>query len=165
MPAPTASPPIAPSISPLKKSASTVSAPKEIPPANAISVTRMLLVITDGELRAVAASKSRPSAGGSAAAWNSRRTSPAAAGASTAPQAAAGHRGDRAAPPMRPAPSTRPLGEPAPVAARTNPTATPAARPRVDRGPRPQHERLQPRGRGSPGKRRRANARSAAAAR
>ena len=65
-----------------------------IPPANASSVTWMLLVMTWNEnAEAVAASKSRPSAGGSAADWNSAGISPAAAGASTAPQTAPGTAG------------------------------------------------------------------------
>ena len=71
LPAPIASPPTVPSSSPLKNSDQTVSAPNVIPPANASSVTWMLLVITSTEnADDVAASKSRPAAGGFAAPWN-----------------------------------------------------------------------------------------------
>ena len=57
LPAPIASPAIVPSSSPLKNSAKTVSRPNVMPPANASSVTWMLLIMTWNEnAEAVAAS-------------------------------------------------------------------------------------------------------------
>ena len=80
LPASNARPATTPSTSPLNTSASTVPTPNRIPPANAVSVTWMLLISTWVENAAPsAAPKSRPEAGGSAAACRSPGTSPSAA--------------------------------------------------------------------------------------
>ena len=89
LPAPKASPPITPSSRPLKPSDATVPSPNSSPPANASSVTRMLLSRTwVANTLPSPAPKSRPSAGGSAAAEKSAGTRPIAAPGSASAQAA-----------------------------------------------------------------------------
>ena len=105
----------------------------------------MLLAMTPNEkAEAVAESKSRPSTGGSAADWKSAGINPAAAGASSAPQAAPATAGTSSSS-QAAASSARPLGQPHPVSPRQKvPQRGPRCRARVHGGTRPQHQRLQP---------------------
>ena len=80
LPASIASPAMTPRIIPLKTSASSVPTPAAMPPAKAVKVTWMLLIITSVENAALSpAPKSRPDAGGSAAACSSPGTTASAA--------------------------------------------------------------------------------------
>ena len=104
----------------------------------------MLFIITWNEnAEAVSASKSRPDAGGSAADWNSRGHEPGGAGrVERAPHAARDGRRQQQGPGDEQ--QHRALREPAPVAAaEERPHGRAPARARVDRGARPQHERLE----------------------
>ncbi len=116
-----------------------------MPPANASSVTWMLLNITCAEnADASEASKSRPSTGGSAAPWNSAGIRPAAVGESTsAPHEPEQRRHHQQRPRREDQP--RPLGQPHPVATGEEvPDGLPPLRAPVDRRPAAQHERFEP---------------------